>query len=103
MADPLVVIIPHDLGKAEATTRLKSGVAGLRNAFGGKLSLLEETWSEDRLEFRVGILSQMVGGTIDIAADNVRLTVYLPGLLATLAQKAKALIERQGRLMLERK
>jgi hypothetical protein len=41
-------------------------------------------------------------GTIDVAEDHVRLKVQLPWLLSMLANKAKALGEKQGKLMLEK-
>jgi hypothetical protein len=41
-------------------------------------------------------------GTVDVADDHVRLEVQLPWLLSMLANKAKALVEKQGRLMLEK-
>jgi len=103
MAEPLVVTIPHRLGQAEATNRLKAGLAGIRSAFGGKLLILEEAWTEHHLEFRVRVLGQMAAGTIDVADQNVRLAVELPWLLAKLGGKARALIERRGRRMLEKK
>jgi Putative polyhydroxyalkanoic acid system protein (PHA_gran_rgn) len=103
MAEPLVVIIPHNLGKAEATDRLRSGLAGIRSSFAGKLSVIEEAWTQEHLDFRVGLLGQEAKGTIDVGDQNVRLSVELPWFLAKLALKAKALIERQGQLMLERK
>jgi hypothetical protein len=103
MAHSLVVIVPHTLGRTEATRRLKSGLASIRNAFGEKFSVVEEAWNEDHLDFRVGVLGQMTTGTIDVADQNVRLAVQLPWILRKLAGKAKALIERQGQLMLERK
>ncbi len=103
MNESLTVIIPHRLGRDEAVRRLKSGLAGLRNAFGEKLDAVEESWTENHLAFRAGILGQDVTGTIDVGEQNVRLDVVLPWLLAKLAAKAKALIERQGRLMLETK
>jgi hypothetical protein len=43
----------------------------------------------------------MMTGAIDVADHNVRLAVRLPWVLRTLAEKAKALIERQGHRMLE--
>jgi hypothetical protein len=103
MGEPLTVIIPHRLGKAEAMARLKSGIEGVRKNFAGKLSVLEEQWVGDELRFRVGLLGQVTAGTITAGEENVRLAVELPWLLAKLAEKAKALIERQGQLMLERK
>jgi Putative polyhydroxyalkanoic acid system protein (PHA_gran_rgn) len=103
MAEPLVVIIPHSLGKAEARRRLQSGLASIRTAFAGKMSVIEEVWREDHLEFRVGLLGQLATGTIDVADENVRLAVELPRILAILAGKAKALIQKQGQLMLDKK
>jgi hypothetical protein len=41
-------------------------------------------------------------GTVDVAEDHVRLGVQLPWLLSLLANKAKALVEKQGKLMLEK-
>jgi hypothetical protein len=103
MTGPLVVIIPHHLGKAEASRRLRSGRASVRTAFAGKLSVFEEAWSEDHLDFRVGLVGQMATGTIDVADEHVRLAVELPRILALLAGKAKALIQKHGQLMLEGK
>jgi hypothetical protein len=39
---------------------------------------------------------------VDVAEDHVRLEVQLPWLLSMLANKAKALVEKQGKLMLEK-
>jgi hypothetical protein len=103
MAGPLVVIIPHSLGKVEASRRVKSGLAGVRTAFGGKLSMVEEVWTEDHLEFRVGLFGQKATGTIDVADEHVRLAVQLPWALAMLAGKAKALIQKHGQLVLDKK
>ncbi|MFI5012969.1 MAG: polyhydroxyalkanoic acid system family protein [Hyphomicrobiales bacterium] len=103
MAGPLVVIIPHSLGKAEASRRLQSGLASIRTAFAGKLSVFEEVWAQDHLKFRIGLLGQAATGAIDVADAHVRLSVELPRVLALLAGKAKALIQKQGQLMLEKK
>ena len=103
MSKPLVVTIPHRLGRVEAVRRLKHGLSQVRGNFAGVMQVQEEVWSGDRLAFRVGVLGQVSGGTIDVAEDHVRLEVELPWLLARLAEKAKALIQRQGQLMLEKK
>jgi hypothetical protein len=60
-------------------------------------------WTQDELRFRVVLLGQAAAGTILVAEQSVRLSVELPWLLAKLAAKAKALVERQGQLMLEKK
>jgi Putative polyhydroxyalkanoic acid system protein (PHA_gran_rgn) len=103
MSKPLVVSIPHKLGKDEAVRRLKAGLGHVRTSFGGIFTLTEEHWSGEHLEFRAGALGQTTSGTVDVADDHVRVEVQLPWLLAQLAQKAKALIQKQGHLMLEKK
>ena len=103
MSKPLIVSIPHDLGKQEATRRLQTGMGQVRSQFGDTLTLLEDRWTGDHMDFRVGAMGQTVSGSIDVSEDNVRLEVQLPWILSIFAEKAKALIQRQGTLMLEKK
>jgi hypothetical protein len=103
MARPLVVMIPHHLGKAEAVRRLKSGLLELRPSFSRLLTIEEETWNDSQLRFRLSALGQVATGTIEVADDHVRLEVALPWLLALLAEKIQPAIAAQGRLLLEKK
>ena len=66
MSEPLVVVIPHRLGKDEALRRIKDGLGRARAEFGWLLSLEEEVWSGDRLTFRVAALGQHASGIIDV-------------------------------------
>jgi Putative polyhydroxyalkanoic acid system protein (PHA_gran_rgn) len=103
MSEPLVVSIPHRLGKDEAKRRLQAGLGSVRTHFAQLLAVQEETWDGNRLAFRVSALGQPANGTIDVQDDHVRLEVMLPWLLAKFAQAADKLIRRQGTLMLEKK
>jgi len=103
MSQRVVVSIPHRLGKEEALRRIQGGLGRVRTNFGAHLQVMEENWTGEHLDFRVGVFGQSSGGTIDVADDHVRLEVELPWLLAQLAEKAKALIQKQGQLMLEKK
>ncbi len=67
MSKPLVVSIPHHLGKDEAVRRLKSGLGSVRTSYGHLFNVQEETWSDNRLQFRVSALGQAASGTIDVA------------------------------------
>ena len=67
MSQPLVVSIPHHLGRAEAVRRLKSGLGSVRTSFGNVLTVQEETWTDDHLQFCVSALGQSANGTIDVA------------------------------------
>jgi hypothetical protein len=103
MPQPLVVSIPHSLGKDEAVRRLKSGLGNAQSNFGHLFKVQEETWTIDHLQFRVGALGQVASGSIDVADDRVRLEVQLPWLLAKVAEAIQPLIRQEGLLMLERK
>ena len=103
MSKPLVVSIPHRLGKEEAARRLKGGLANVGTNFGHLLNIQQQTWAGDQLQFRVSALGQAASGSIDVAEDHVRLEVLLPWVLATLAERLQPLIRREGTLMLEKK
>jgi Putative polyhydroxyalkanoic acid system protein (PHA_gran_rgn) len=103
MSKPLVVTIPHRLGQDEAVRRLKSGVRSAQEKFGQFFTLQEETWTDNRQQFRVTALTQTASGTIDVRDDHVRLEVVLPWLLAKVAATIQPLIRKEGTLMLEKK
>jgi hypothetical protein len=103
MSTPLIISIPHRLGKAEALRRLKGDLGAAGAGFGHVFSIDEQAWSGDRLQFRVTALAQAVHGSIDVADDYVRLEVYLPWLLAMLAEGLQPVIRKQATLLLEKK
>jgi Putative polyhydroxyalkanoic acid system protein (PHA_gran_rgn) len=103
MSKPLVVSIPHNLGKGEAVRRLQGGLSGLKSQFGDKVASINETWAGDRMDFRVGAMGQNISGHLDVMEDQVRVEVQLPWILAVVAEKAKSFIQKQGTLLLEKK
>ena len=103
MSQPLIVSIPHRLGREEAARRIRSGLAGVRAHYSAFLSINEETWVGDRLMFNISALGQGASGLIDFFDDHVRLEVTLPWLLAKIAEKFTPAIRKEGTLMLEKK
>jgi hypothetical protein len=103
LSKPLVVSIPHTLGREEAARRLKSGFANARRNLASMLTIHDDTWSEYRLSFRLTALGQNADGTIDVADDHVRLELALPWLLAKFADKFTPAIRKEAQLMLEKK
>jgi hypothetical protein len=103
MSEPLVVSIPHRLGKDEAPRRLKTGLAEVGTRFGHVFMIREQTWTGDHLHFQVTALGQTASGSIDVAEDHVRLKVFLPWLLAKFLGAIQPLIRKEGTLLLEKK
>jgi hypothetical protein len=58
-------------------------------------------WSGDHLDFGESLLGQRTIGRVDVAEDHVRL-VQLFWRLSLLANKTKALVEKQGKLLLKK-
>lgn len=103
MSEPLLVSIPHRLGKDEAVRRLKSGLKRARTSYSSIIAVDEETWTGDRLTLRVRALGQAASGVIDVLDDCVRLEVTLPWLLAKVAERVVPTIRKEATLMLEKK
>lgn len=103
MGQPFTASIPHRLGRAEATRRLQAGLSGVRQRFSRHVSIVEEVWTGAHLDFRIAALGQTAQGTLEVADDAVHLSVELPFMLDLIARKARDLIQKQGRLMLEKK
>ena len=103
MAQPLVVSIPHHLGRDEAVRRIKSGLGEARAQFAQIATLSEGTWEGDRVSLQASALGQAATAVIDVREDHVQVAVQLPWLLSQFAQAAGTLIQRQGTLMLEKK
>src|SRR5271169_2330683 len=103
MSQPLVVSVPHRLGREEALRRLKSGLGQAGATFGHLFSIQEETWIDNHLQFRISALGQTASGSIDVADDHVRLELFLPWLLAKFVETLQPLIRKEGTLLLEKK
>lgn len=95
MPAPLIVSIPHKLGREEAMRRLKAGLSRAASSVPG-LSVDEERWEDNRMVFRVRALGQAAAGHVDVADDHVRVEVVLPWLLQRFAEAAQAAIRHRA-------
>jgi hypothetical protein len=102
MSAPLVVSIPHRLGREEATRRLKTGLTRAATSI-PVLKVDEERWEDNRMIFRVRALGQAAAGHLDVEDDHVRLEVTLPWLLQRFAEVAQVAIQNRGRLLLTKR
>jgi hypothetical protein len=102
MSAPLIVSIPHRLGRDEAARRLKAGLTRAAASI-SILKVDEETWQDNRMIFRVRALGQAASGHLDVADDHVRLEVTLPWLLQRFAEVAQVAIKNRGNLLLTKR
>jgi Putative polyhydroxyalkanoic acid system protein (PHA_gran_rgn) len=102
MSAPLVVSIPHSLGREEAMRRLKAGLSRAASSV-PVLKVDEERWEANRTIFRVRALGQAAAGHVEVADDHVKVEVVLPWLLQRFAQAAQVAIRNRGNLLLTKR
>jgi len=102
MSAPLIVSIPHRLGREEAMRRLKAGLTRAAVSI-PILQVDEEKWEGDRLVFRVRALGQTASGHLDVTEDHARLEATLPWLLQRFANAAQVAIRNRGNLLLTKR
>lgn len=99
MSKPLVVSIPHELGRAEARRRIDEGLVRLTSQIGA-VGEIQQAWDGDLMRFSLQAIGQTVSGTIDIQDREARLEVQLPGIFAMIAGKVKSRLKDEGQLLL---
>ncbi len=102
MTEPLVISIPHRLGRAEARRRLDSSIDRLRPELARYVSALDLNWEADRLNFQARALAQAITGRLDVLDDKVRLEIDLPWLLRLLGRTITRQVRGRGRELLEK-
>jgi len=102
MSAPLIVSIPHRLGREEAKRRLRAGLTRAAASI-PILQVDEEKWEGDRLVFRVRALGQAASGHLDVAEDHAWLEITLPWLLQHFAKTAQVAIKHRGSLLLTKR
>jgi hypothetical protein len=102
MSQPLVVSIPHRLGRQEAKRRLDSGIGRLRPELAGLISTLDYSWDQDRLNFSATAMWQTITGAIEVLDDSVRIEIQLPWIMSLLADTVAKQVRGRGIAMLEK-
>ncbi|GJE60366.1 polyhydroxyalkanoic acid system family protein [Methylobacterium trifolii] len=104
MAKPLIIDVPHDIGREEARRRIESSVEQgrtLLQKYGITVNNL--AWTGDRLDFALSALTQNVDGAVDVGQESVRVEVRLPFLLALFAEQIQKSVGKEGNLLLTKK
>ena len=100
MTTPIVVSIPHQLGRAEARRRIDDGFAKIIHLFPGSDGKCSERWDGDRLIFGVTAMGQSVAGVIEVLDTVVTMEIELPGVLGLIASGLKNRLKKAGQLLL---
>ena len=103
MATPIIISVPHQLGRAEARRRIEAGFSKIINLLPGSSGGRSERWEGDRLIFSVAAMGQTVSGVIHVLDAEVMMEIELPGVLRVVASGLKERLQKVGQLLLTRK
>src|SRR6267378_7309528 len=102
MSQPLLVSIPHRLGRLEARRRLDSGIVRLRSEVSALLRGLDYRWEGDTLNFVASAMWQRITGRIEVLDDVVRVEIDLPWIMRLLGDTIAKRERGRGVALLER-
>jgi Putative polyhydroxyalkanoic acid system protein (PHA_gran_rgn) len=102
MSQPLIVSIPHRLGRQEAKRRLDSGIDRLRPELGALVSGLDCSWQGDTLNFNASAMWQTITGRLEVLEDAVRIEIDLPWLMQLLGDTIVKQVRSRGVALLEK-
>lgn len=100
MTQPIVVDIPHQLGREEARRRIDARFGKLAGFIPGA-SITAHRWDGDTLHFTVEGMGQTVAARMAVAADHVRAEIDLPPFLALFAGKIRETLASEGPKLLK--
>ena len=103
MASPIIISIPHQLGRAEARRRIEGGFAKIINLLPGSSGAPSERWDGDRLIFSVPALGQTVSGVIQVLDATITMELEFPGVLRVIASGLNERLQKMGQLLLTKK
>ena len=102
MSQPLLVSIPHRLGRLEARRRLDSGIGRLRLELNALLSGLDYRWEGDTLNFTGSAMWRRISGRIEVLDDVVRVEIDLPWIMRLLGDTVAKQVRGRGVALLEK-
>jgi hypothetical protein len=97
---PIVVTVPHRLGREEAKRRLVDGLQQVSEQIAAEHASLEYAWKEYRLNFSVAAMRLRLDGHTDVEDEFIRISIHLPFLLRVLADPIASRVESNTELLL---
>ena len=101
MSVPVVIDVPHRLGRTGARERLKTRFAELGGHMPGGIGEVRASWpSEDEMALEISAVGQAIPARLEVMEDVVRVHVSLPPMLAYFSGLIGAAVREQGTKLL---
>lgn len=89
--------IPHQLSKEEAREKIKSLLSNLKEKYAGQVKDVEESWTDYRNDFKLGIGPLSTDGNITVNDANIEIDLAIPFFASMYKNQIKSLIEEQAK------
>jgi hypothetical protein len=96
MTTPLTVVIPHNLGRAEAAARIRSNADKVAAQAKPFVSSIEDRWEGDVLHVTVGALGRSFTGRAEPLENAVKIEVDMPPMFGWLKGRVRKVLNRHG-------
>ncbi len=96
---PVIVTVSHSLRKSDVLARLKPALGQAAATF-PVMTVEQEVWTDDRMDFRVRALGQTIVGNVLVGERDVRLELQLPWFLAKFADAIRTMIGKRAQILL---
>lgn len=102
MAVPVVIDVPHTLGRDGARERLRTRFAELGGHMPGGVGEVRASWPSDyEMALEIAAMGQSIPAKLDVMADCVRVHIELPPMLAYFSGMIGAAVRDQGTKLLK--
>ncbi|HEY8579703.1 MAG TPA: polyhydroxyalkanoic acid system family protein [Beijerinckiaceae bacterium] len=96
MAKEIFVSVPHTLGREEAKRRVADALERARSGFAESIVAGDVAWKDNHATVSVAALGQTINADVDVEAEEVRVRVQLPWLLAGLSSTISDRLKQIG-------
>ncbi len=101
MAVPVVIDVPHKLGRDGARERLKARFVELAGRMPGGVGDVRASWPSDyEMALEIVAMGQTIPARLEVMDDCVRVHVSLPPMLAYFSGMIGAAVREQGTKLL---
>jgi len=101
MAVPVVIDVPHKLGRDGARERLRTRFVELGGHMPGGVGEVRATWPSDyEMALDIVAMGQSIPAKLEVMADCVRVHIALPPMLAYFSGMIGAAVRDQGTKLL---
>lgn len=94
------VTVPHQLGQAEALTRVQTMIGGLKRQYGDQITDLQEQWNGSNGDFSLKAMGFHVSGRLSVSETALDMEGDLPLMAAPFKGQIEQMVRQEAERLL---